>query len=118
MKTKVGMYLSADQVAKLDALVLTRQREQLAAGKPATATRAGVAAELVAEGLRVAAPEPPEDTAKIEKEWTVGPSPVLSAINAMRAAGLCPRGGEIVDFTTGMCSCGECPTPRPGWVRR
>lgn len=25
----------------------------------------------------------------------------------------CPRGGEIVDYCIGLCSCGECPTPRP-----
>lgn len=27
----------------------------------------------------------------------------------------CPRGGEIVDYCIGLCSCGECPTPRPDW---
>jgi hypothetical protein len=43
---------------------------------------------------------------------------VLSRVRTMQAAGLCPRGGEIVDFTIGMCSCMECPTPRPGWVAK
>lgn len=43
---------------------------------------------------------------------------VPSRIRAMRAAGLCEHGGEIVDYTIGLCSCGECPTPRPGWVAK
>lgn len=30
----------------------------------------------------------------------------------------CPRGGEIVDYTIGLCSCMECPTPRPDFVPR
>ena len=52
MSIKVGLRLTADQVARLDALVLARQREQLAAGKPATATRAGVAVQAVVDMLR------------------------------------------------------------------
>lgn len=28
----------------------------------------------------------------------------------------CPRGGEIVDYCIGLCSCGQCPTPRPDWT--
>jgi hypothetical protein len=27
----------------------------------------------------------------------------------------CERGGEIVDYTIGLCSCGQCPTPRADW---
>jgi hypothetical protein len=30
----------------------------------------------------------------------------------------CPRGGEVVDYTIGLCSCGECPTPCDGWQGR
>lgn len=43
---------------------------------------------------------------------------VATRVATMQAAGLCPRGGEIVDYTIGLCSCMECPTPRPGWVAR
>ena len=43
---------------------------------------------------------------------------VNARVATMQAAGLCPRGGEIVDYTIGLCSCMECPTPRPGWVAR
>lgn len=28
----------------------------------------------------------------------------------------CERGGEIVDYTIGLCSCGKCPVPRPDWA--
>jgi hypothetical protein len=28
----------------------------------------------------------------------------------------CERGGEIVDYTIGLCSCGQCQTPRPDWA--
>lgn len=31
-----------------------------------------------------------------------------------RVWGNCPRGGEIVDYTIGLCSCGECPIPGTG----
>lgn len=31
-----------------------------------------------------------------------------------RVWGNCPRGGEIVDYTIGLCSCGECPIPGKG----
>ena len=39
----------------------------------------------------------------------------LERINNMRNAGLCENGGEIVDASIGLCSCGKCPTPRPDY---
>ena len=40
---------------------------------------------------------------------------VLRIVHNMRNAGLCENGGEIVDASIGLCSCGKCPTPRPDY---
>lgn len=56
-------------------------------------------------------PAPKDDSVQAERTH-----PILSTIRTMQAAGPCPHGGEIVDSTIGLCSCGKCPTPRPGWT--
>lgn len=40
---------------------------------------------------------------------------VIQRIRKMRSVGICENGGEIVDASIGLCSCGKCPTPRPDY---
>lgn len=61
----------------------------------------------------------PKEPKTAEEAFQLGvQAAVSSRVATMQAAGLCPRGGEIVDYTIGLCSCMECPTPRPGWVAK
>ncbi len=43
--------------------------------------------------------------------------PTIIKLDTFPAVGpACERGGEIVDYMIGLCSCGQCPTPRPDWA--